>query len=995
MNTTSSEYISLIELGMAYRKAKVDLYYMGNPCLQRILNYEENLFENLRNLHIKLSQFCDEDKTWKQEPGFLGDWTLIPKSIDQQDKPKNNLIFSDPNKHWEYLSDGRDKPIAEFRLMAEPNIDFCVISTLWIAKVGCKYEEKLNGCACGNRLRRKKDGKVNALSLGSFTPYLKPFRDWRDKGISVMKNELDNAKSIVAITADVQSFYHELNPSFMLSDDFLNSIGLKLENKERKLTELFIQALEAWAKDTPLQKGLPVGLPASALVANMSLIELDDFFQKEITPLYYGRYVDDILLVMENGSDFKSEKEVWDWIFARSNKLLKWKDDEKNAIVFSPSYLNNSTIQFSSDKNKIFLLKGDTGIALIDALARQIHQRASEWRALPNLSSNPKHIATDLLSATQPDGEAADNLRKTDFLSMRRSDFAIKLRDFEAYDRDLPPETWQAQRSAFLKAFVQHTLVLPTFFDLFNYLPRIIRLATACEDFAELKNIIEQIYILVESVENNCDTKIKSCDNDALVTNGVVEIWKKQLHKIIEENVKAAFPPRLTKEGKKLWQECFTNTELLRFNLNIKDIQQSQQRFFSHDLAHIPFRFIGLPAEFTNKRGIPPKKGINYCSEAKLLVESTVVEGLKLISRHINSQKFQAIPYGLLFSTRPFSLTELYLLQSNPYTASTEREIMDSILALRGFSVTGKMPCISKDQIFEVPVSRDINNLRIAVASWKTSSDSWTASVTKNTDPDLTRYQRLTQLLNEILHSGANPDYLIFPELSVPSRWFIGIAKKLQGKGISLVSGIEYLHRAKGKVSNQVWMALSHDSLGFPAMMIYRQDKQRPALHEERELQQLAALSMSPSHPWKGQKPPIIRHGKFQFAILICSELTNISYRTALRGQVDALFVPEWNQDTETFNALVESAALDIHAYIIQCNDRQYGDSRIRAPYKDSWKRDIVRIKGGLSDYFVVGEIEITALRQFQSSYRSPDTPFKPVPDGFTISYERKLLPKL
>lgn len=26
--------------------------------------------------------------------------------------------------------------------------------------------------------------------------------------------------------------------------------------------------------------------------------------------------------------------------------------------------------------------------------------------------------------------------------------------------------------------------------------------------------------------------------------------------------------------------------------------------------------------------------------------------------------------------------------------------------------------------------------------------------------------------------------------------------------------------------------------------------------------------------------------------------------------------------DTETFNALVESAALDMHAYIIQCNGR-------------------------------------------------------------------------
>ena len=175
--------------------------------------------------------------------------------------------------------------------------------------------------------------------------------------------------------------------------------------------------------------------------------------------------------------------------------------------------------------------------------------------------------------------------------------------------------------------------------------------------------------------------------------------------------------------------------------------------------------------------------------------------------------------------------------------------------------------------------------------------------------------------------------------------------------------------------------------------MIYRQDKQRPALHEELELQRLAGLEMKPDKVWK--TPPIIQHGDLRFSMLICSELTNIRYRADLRGKVDALFVPEWNPDTETFNALVESAALDVHAYIIQCNDRQYGDSRIRAPYKDSWNRDVLRVKGGVTDYCVIGEIDVQALRQFQSSQRSPGKPFKPVPDGFNdaMDHQRKVLP--
>ena len=269
--------------------------------------------------------------------------------------------------------------------------------------------------------------------------------------------------------------------------------------------------------------------------------------------------------------------------------------------------------------------------------------------------------------------------------------------------------------------------------------------------------------------------------------------------------------------------------------------------------------------------------------------------------------------------------------------------------------------------------------------------DSWIAAATRRSDPDAERYGRLCRMLDGVIAEPQKSRYLILPELALPAHWFIRIARKLQGRGISLITGIEYLHVSKSRIRNQVWAALSHDGLGFPSLMIYRQDKQRPALHEEQELQRLAGLEFKPDRVWKA--PPIIQHGELRFSLLVCSELTNISYRAALRGKIDALFLPEWNQDTETFNALVESAALDIHAYIIQCNDRQYGDSRIRAPFKDSWKRDVLRVKGGVTDYCVIGEIDVLALRQFQSSYRSPGAPFKPVPDGFELAFERRVLP--
>lgn len=1001
---------TLQSLGMAYRKAKVDLYYSSHASLSAIVDYEENLYANLTTL---LGQINGDDESWVEKPEFIGTWILATKSVDlsgwqqYREKHGNGLIFSSPTEEWQHacslLADQSkySKPNAEFRVMARCSLDFHVLSTLWMLKVGHRFDAKLTDCAYGNRLRRKQGGKKpNKLSLGSFTPYLKPFRDWRDNGIRAMRTALDSGKKIVALTADVSSFYHELNPGFMLNSAFVKDIvGLDLSEEETKLHRLFIQALKAWAKATPLKKGLPVGLPASAVVANAALLELDRIIEQQVAPLYYGRYVDDILLVMENGANFRSATELWEWLFSRSDGKLTWVKGQKHKqICFQPKYLrqDKSKIHFANAKNKVFLLAGEPGKTLVDAITHQIHERASEWRAMPRLPRSASHVGTDLLAATQSDGEAADNLRKADALTMRRAGFAIKLRDFEAYERDLLPETWQAHRHAFFCAFIQHVLVLPQFFDLAAYLPRVIRLATACEDFADLRRIIGALERLCSEIKENCDVSIKACLSKNEPSKSMVIIrWQEQLFASVRESIFAAFPPRLSTLGKQAWQEHMSSYHptldldtSLSWPMSVKGFKVEQARFFSFDLAHLPFRFIGLPAEMVAQRGIPSRKTVSSCSKAYKLLPTKVLDGTKQLTKWT---QLKGLPHGLLFATRPFNLPELFILNKDAYAKQGQATMRAVVLALRGFKLNEKTPSFDKHGVLQIPDSSTPRKHGIAVSSWKTRLDSWVAAVTRSPDPDVDRYARLNRLLDGVIAQPQHSRYFILPELALPAHWFIRIARKLQGRGISLITGIEYLHAGKSRVRNQVWAALSHNGLGFPSIMIYRQDKQRPALHEELELQRLGGLGMKPHKTWG--TPPIIQHGDLRFALLICSELTNISYRAALRGKIDALFVPEWNQDTETFNALVESAALDMHAYVIQCNDRQYGDSRIRAPYKDSWMRDVLRVKGGITDYCVIGEINVQALRKFQSSYRSPSKPFKPVPDGFEIIYGRRILP--
>lgn len=1005
------------ELILAWRKAKVDLYYSTNPPLFAIADYEDKLLDNIGQLCQHLNS---KDEDWVIDQKFLGTWTLVPKAIDFSKDPvkqeesaaeETTLIFAAPDAEWARRTGNEEQPTAQFRLMAHCSIDFHVFSALWMLRVGHLFDKPLGDNVYGSRLRRNRKDEINAMALGSFKPYLKPFRNWRDGAINAMRSAMAEKKDIIALTADVSSFYHELNPGFMLNADGIHlKAGVALNDGETRLNRLFITALQAWAKNTPLQKGLPVGLPASAVVANTALIELDQFIDRQVVPLYYGRYVDDILLVMHNTSNFTTSKGFWEWLINRDGgkDLLK---QENGSILFTPDYLRDCRIEFKNNKNKLFVLSGGPGIALVNAISEQINHRASEWRALPNLPDNPVTIATDLLKATNHDGEQADNLRKTDSLTLHRADFALNLRDYEAFERDLQPEAWQDHRHAFFEAVIDHLLTPVKFFELAQYLPRIVRMATACGDFKHLGKILKQMQVLDNIIHDQCKHEIKASQWSPDEVKQELYRWQKSLASMLTESVLSALPQRLSATAQKDWESevevhwrrlseqrwlagdrTATNPESLR------DLQKEHAYLFSHDLAHIPLRFSGVPKELLSHHGIPARK--------KLITANWQVDDIREIGDAVATlaswfkpSLANGIPSGLYFATRPFSLNELYLIAPEPFKSDGERELGKVIYALRGFEPSEhNMPQWDKRQrVLQIPDGEPKATQTIAVASWETHDNSFIAAVMNQPDPDSRRrYQRLNRLINELISRPDYASYLILPELAIPPRWFMRIAGKLHGRRISLIAGVEYLHTSKKSVHNQIWASLTHDGLGFPSLMLYRQDKQTPALHEEQELFRLAGATLKPSIPWKCQSPPLIQHGNFHFALLNCSELTNIRYRAELRGKIDALFVPEWNSDTESFNALVESAALDIHAYIIQCNNRLYGDSRIRAPYKDRWKRDLLRIKGGNHDYCITGEINVLALRKFQTSHRSPGKPYKPVPDGFkdAMDRNRKVLPE-
>lgn len=231
----------------------------------------------------------------------------------------------------------------------------------------------------------------------------------------------------------------------------------------------------------------------------------------------------------------------------------------------------------------------------------------------------------------------------------------------------------------------------------------------------------------------------------------------------------------------------------------------------------------------------------------------------------------------------------------------------------------------------------------------------------------------------------------MLPELSVPRAWLRPLAERLTQEGISLVAGLEYRNTKAGVVNEAVGVFAS----AFHLATVARWPKSRPARGEEHLLRQ-HGLSFS-----RGQDSPVlvVRTNFGDIATLICSEILDVRRRATLRGRADIVVVPAWNQDTATFDHVLQTAANDLHCYFAVANVAAYSDCRVQVPRKQAWQREVCRLISRGEDDVIACVIDVRELREFQRrSVADPseaeadgksaaEPPFKPIPPGF--EYQR------
>lgn len=1040
--------ITIEDLIEAYRNVKIDMFYeKGHLTSLKFAEYESRLHENLEHLYMRIR---DNDFEYFTSYDFVGGHKFVLKKAEFKDRKidSNESYLDSTNEDVFIYRSKSSMPELEkknleldFRIIGDHSIDFHVLSSLWIQKVGYKLERIVSSNSYGCRLNSNivSNGQLNVWrdminidsklkpSIGNFRSYIFNYRKWQDNGFEAISYALKDGKKVLAVTADLKKYYHRIDCSFISNEKFLFQYyeNPELLHATIELSTILVKAIHAWSSNvyhdeaTPIEfkynghSGIPMGLGASKVVANLLLTSFDKQIEEELNPLYYGRYVDDLFIVINDNGHIQNSQDFWKYVDKRIDHLIIKDKKSRNiyegsnneyipkGVLFNVTYSKNSLIEFGKGKEKYYFLEGISGETFLQTLKESMDENSSEWRLPPDSDSDIEKFSESVTESSSQVENPANSLSKSDGVSIQRLKFNLYLKRFEVLLDIMPGEKCNNAIEKYFEIATEFTIRPETISVYSKYYADLFGMSIKAKMYNWAFIIIEKINATFDGMKEcpfkrfqfdlqNIDiNKLGSCLNDSK---------KYQMELLFEALVSNIEPSKIesisiSESLKKIIDK------FMRFQFEVYPLSIN---LFLCDLHNIPFKNIYLydleEAVLNYSERINIFNGnVNY------LRSLPPFHKFKGLVKGTNFKDFDLhdFPRAFYFYTRTFTLTELSFLC--PEWILNETIENDFKVICHFFNIEWFNPIKNKNdkppiRTIDVKSNNEDLDRVFAFTSLKTEDSSWKANVRQDgEEPDKSRIERILDLSRDILKCKMNIDYVIFPELSIPRNLVFYLSNKFLKSQISIIAGLEYEHledieriqnvdSIKGLVSNQLGYFLCVKTFHGIQHLFIKQEKTIAAVHEESELFNAGGKILSYENEFKF----LINHGGFHFAGLICNDLLNIDNRQIFRGLLDALIIVEWNPDIDTYDSLVTATSNDLHTFILQVNNKKYGDTRLRGPYKEPYDRDKVRVRGGELDYFVVATLEVEKLREFQRNHRSPAKPFKPVPTGFEMSDERR-----
>jgi len=341
----------ILELTDSYLKFKSYVYHenFSVGLKKELAMFEIGFNRKIKKLSIELQKTKDgNNSTFIKNLIEKISFSVLPKSFATQEyELSGGSFYSNKNNYTNYEIDDIKKIIPFINC----EIELHIIATLWVIKIGVKLDKELHNTCYANRLYDlKKATQKDRLKL--FKRYYYNYNNWRDTAIKTARKIHADNNNVAILSLDIQNYYHSID---------LNLSKLYVNKNLKWLNQILIDVHSSYIDilsnhnilEKPKKNIIPIGLTSSNILANFYLKRLDQTITQKTRPAFYGRYVDDFIIVYKNPIINDNSKDV---VFNFINENLSSKTKNIENAYIQPD--GRTSFKIIIDKNEMkFQLK--------------------------------------------------------------------------------------------------------------------------------------------------------------------------------------------------------------------------------------------------------------------------------------------------------------------------------------------------------------------------------------------------------------------------------------------------------------------------------------------------------------------------------------------------------------------------------------------------------------------------------------------------------------
>ena len=1010
----------------AYKKLKSSIYFDKTQLILRdkIVQFE------CKNLDI--DQYLEElwlafeNKTqWDELKNEILE-SIKVISLPKKLKPEKQTIII--NSVSDYLD------IEELQHFIDMDVRGHIFGVIWLLMIGWRLDEQIYEHSYGNRIRKN---LINEMADGAtyspylFEPYFQQYESWRDTALSYADKCLERNQDVVIITMDFRRFYYSVDLTEAAFENILEITGRNIEDSPlyERINKFIFEVITAYAgefnpTDNDGRNILPIGFLPSNILANWCLNNFDKAIIDGWNPLYYGRYVDDILIIDKVEKDSEIFRKANRQELSRSEiirffleQCSRWKgfipkcenttgfslliEDTKltkkaileakkkkestediHVYVINPIYnitINDkSNVIIHNDKVKIFYFKHGESDALLNCFRNNISKNKSEFRYMPEdeaVFQDDDYSEIYCLYKS----DSINKLRGVDGISIDKfalSKFLGKLLRIGGMINDKVESKFEKD---ILKIFNTRTII-----ENYTTWEKVIEIFVINNKFDVLLRFVSKIIHSVKSINypSNPDTE---------------KNVKRSLLKILRSAIAKSFS--ISWGG-----YCSDSIEKVYDIINI-EFSTYSKHFSLEKMIDLRKKYCEtrmcdkyvLPIMIDVLLNVPhfifnDKKDINFTNF--LQITSLI------LNIEVSIPDYKYYPY--IVTT--FDISMVYTLKNLITKSEIDTFINDLKMQKKKYLECNYVLNIKKQQCIDnlvkmEPLNDCPNNyvikvgddkkdtLRFAIANVQVHKRNFEKVVKDTPNRNYKRYKDISLLVNKAIKEKA--DMLVMPESFIPFEWLPTIARTCAKNQIAIVTGVEHI-KIEDRIYNLTAVILPYKEEDYNSVYLSFHLKRHYAPLEVQEIKGYRLI------PVFGMGYELYCWNDCWFPVYCCYELASIKDRCLFQSYLDVLIAVEWNSDTNYYSNILESLSRDLHCYCVQVNSANYGDSRITKPSKTE-NKDIIRTKGGINSTILIDEVDIKLLREFQFKefeLQKKDCMFKPTPPEFDTSVVFKKMKK-